>query len=312
MIMAVGLAASLLCYGLFHLTDPPARGADLLEPYQIHHPTVIAHRGASYLAPESTEIAYRAAIEAGAHYLEADIRRTRDGELVVFHDVTLRRTTNVSKVFPDRRTQQVHTFTLKELKLLDTGSWFNRNYPSRAGEHYVRLPILTLEQLLDIISEYDRPVGIVLDVKGEGLYNGIEAQITEVLRNHEVGQRRENPPIIFSPSLEVLGRFQDLDPELLRILLIKDFHLSVRRLDDWLDAAEEVVHGIAMKGFNAWPWRVSRAHERGLFVYPFVINSSYGMRVLFSWNSDGYVTDRPDFLEQILSLIPDPLLPEIN
>lgn len=305
--MTAGLVVSLLYYGMVHLTNQPEGGAGILEEYQIHHPTVIAHRGASYIAPESTEIAYRTAIEAGAHYLEADIRRTRDGELVVFHDVTLQRTTNVSRVFPERRSDQIHTFTLEQLKLLDTGSWFNRRYSNRADEQYVRLPILTLEQLLDIISEYDRPVGIILDVKGEGLYDGIEAQITEVLNNHTVGQRRQNPPIIFSPSLEMLSKFQTADPQLLRVLLINDFNLSVRRLDQWLDEAENLVQGIGMKGFNAWPWRVSRAHERGLFVFPFVINASYSMRALFSWNSDGYVTDRPAFLEQILSLIPEDL-----
>jgi glycerophosphoryl diester phosphodiesterase len=303
--MTAGLVVSLLYYGMIHLISPPEGGADILGEYQIHHPTVTAHRGASYIAPESTEIAYRTAIEAGAHYLEADIRRTRDGELVVFHDVTLKRTTNVSRVFPERRSDQIHTFTLEQLKLLDTGSWFNSRYPNRADERYVRLPILTLEQLLDIISEYDRPVGIILDVKGEGLYDGIEAQITEVLNNHTVGQRRQNPPIIFSTSLEMLSKFRTADPQLLRVLLIDDFNLSVRRLEQWLDEAETLVHGIGMKGFNAWPWRVSREHDRDLFVYPFVINSSYSMRALFSWNSDGYVTDRPEFLEQILSLIPD-------
>ncbi len=49
-------------------------------------PSIIAHRGASGLAPENTLPAFRAAIEAGADGIELDVHLTRDGHLAVHHD----------------------------------------------------------------------------------------------------------------------------------------------------------------------------------------------------------------------------------
>lgn len=51
---------------------------------------ISAHRGGGEAAPEGTYDAYRAALEAGADYLEFDVRRTADGELVAFHPARLR------------------------------------------------------------------------------------------------------------------------------------------------------------------------------------------------------------------------------
>ena len=64
------------------------------------------------------------ALEIGCDGVEVDIRSTKDGHLVLLHDDTLVRTTNVSEVFPDREHDSVDTFTLAELKMLDAGSWF--------------------------------------------------------------------------------------------------------------------------------------------------------------------------------------------
>src|SRR5215212_2325801 len=59
-------------------------------------PVNMAHRGASALAPENTMEAFRLAVESGAGGLELDVHLTRDGYVVVIHDPTLDRTTNVS------------------------------------------------------------------------------------------------------------------------------------------------------------------------------------------------------------------------
>ena len=55
---------------------------------------IVAHRGARYAAPENTIAAYDAAAAVGADYIELDVRRTRDGQLVIMHDSTVDRTTN--------------------------------------------------------------------------------------------------------------------------------------------------------------------------------------------------------------------------
>ena len=97
-------------------------GQTLARQAGIPWPAVIAHRGASFDAPESTAPAYLVARELGADYLELDLQRTKDGQLIALHDDTLERTTDVAKRFPERAKAPVSQFTLAELKSLDAGS----------------------------------------------------------------------------------------------------------------------------------------------------------------------------------------------
>src|SRR5262245_34104473 len=62
----------------------------------------VAHKGASTNAPEDTLAAIKQAIAEGADFVGIDVHRTKDNQLVVLHDPTLARTTNVEEVFPGR------------------------------------------------------------------------------------------------------------------------------------------------------------------------------------------------------------------
>ena len=64
------------------------------------------------------------ALRQDADVVENDIQRTADGALVIVHDTTLARTTDVEAVFPDRAPWSVRDFTLAEIRQLDTGDWF--------------------------------------------------------------------------------------------------------------------------------------------------------------------------------------------
>ena len=79
-------------------------------------PLIIAHRGDLSRAPENTLPAFQRAWEAGADGVELDVRLTRDGRLVVFHDRNLDRTSN--------GTGPVNHCTLADIRSLDVGSWF--------------------------------------------------------------------------------------------------------------------------------------------------------------------------------------------
>ena len=104
------------------ITARKAEGQPL--PWSSKFPVlVMAHRGFSGKAPENTLAAFRKAIEIGSDFIELDVRFSKDGHLVVFHDDTLERTTNGKGKVAD--------FSLQELKGLDAGSWFG---PSFSGE----------------------------------------------------------------------------------------------------------------------------------------------------------------------------------
>lgn len=89
----------------------------------------IAHRGNRSLAPENTLAAARNALEVGADMWELDVGVTADGELIVIHDDSLARTTDVDTIFPDRAPWHFTTFTLSEIKQLDTGTAFIEQDP---------------------------------------------------------------------------------------------------------------------------------------------------------------------------------------
>lgn len=111
---------------------------------------VIAHRGTTYYAPEETEAAMRWARNTGAHYLEFDLQRSKDGYLLALHDENLERTTDVAEKFPARKNDPVSSFTYEELLLLDAGTWFNHTNPARSRPAFAIQDILTLEDVIRI------------------------------------------------------------------------------------------------------------------------------------------------------------------
>ncbi|MEU8780938.1 glycerophosphodiester phosphodiesterase family protein [Streptomyces sp. NPDC048637] len=133
---------------------------------------VIAHRGASRYAPENTLAAVDAAHRRGFIWVENDVQRSKDGHLVVLHDITLRRTTDAAKVFPGRAPWRVGDFTAAELARLDAGSWFGKRFK---GE---RVP--TLAAFLRRLDHNGQR--LLLEIKAPEKYPGIEAQVIRELR----------------------------------------------------------------------------------------------------------------------------------
>ncbi|HEY4313230.1 MAG TPA: glycerophosphodiester phosphodiesterase family protein [Pirellulales bacterium] len=110
---------------------------------------VVAHRGASRVAPENTLPAFEAAVRLGVDMVELDYLHTADGVPVAFHDEELDRLTN-ARTFWGGEKIPLATKTLAELKMLDAGSWFA---PQFAG---TRIP--TLEEAINAILPGSLPL----------------------------------------------------------------------------------------------------------------------------------------------------------
>lgn len=136
---------------------------------------IIGHRGTAFWAPESTEPAYRWAREAGVDYLECDLQLSKDGVIVVVHDDNILDKTNVNEKFPKKGIEKngkklfyVKDFTLKELRQLDAGSWFNNeDHKNEWRSTFAELKILTLEDVA-MIAKGNRIV--VFDAEGKAVY----------------------------------------------------------------------------------------------------------------------------------------------
>ncbi|MFW5996019.1 MAG: glycerophosphodiester phosphodiesterase family protein [Halanaerobiaceae bacterium] len=312
-IIAVFILLYAIFYGSYYLFNPSQRGEEIAEKNNLPYPSVIAHRGASIEAPESTAPAYIMARDRGADYLEVDLQRTKDGEIVVFHDRTLERTSNVAEIFPDRENDEVGEFTLAELKKLDYGSWFNEKYPRYAREEYKGEEILTLGELIDIAEKGDNRPGLVLELKYPEKYPGIEEELVDILRKREwftSGDEKEKvKTVFFSFNRDTLNKLQAKAPDVPRVLLVSDNMISRRSWNNWLERADGTADGLGPKGFMCWPWHIARAHERNIFVFPYVVNKIWQIQVLAQFKSDGYITDRVEIVLDFLDRLPE--LPDL-
>nr|XP_012777419.1 glycerophosphodiester phosphodiesterase domain-containing protein 5 isoform X2 [Maylandia zebra] len=114
-----------LCLAPLTFTCPCIMDRHSLKP----RPSVIGRRGAPMLAPENTVVSFNRALQHGASSLEADVTISVDGVPFLMRDHTLRRTTDVTKVFPARQYEDASFFNWTEIRSLNAGQWFLESDP---------------------------------------------------------------------------------------------------------------------------------------------------------------------------------------
>ncbi len=315
--VALGLALALLL-GTARLLSKPAVGEQLASQAGIPRPAVIAHRGASFWAPEATRPAYLMARELGADYLEVDLQRTRDHVLVAIHDRTPARVTDVARVFPERATSPVENFTFAELRRLDAGAWFNEAFPERARSSFRGLRILRLEEVLEIAEARAPAVGVYIELKRPQDFPGIAAQVLREL----VGRGWVKGPlggrVVFqSFDRASLAELKILAPGVPRVLLLREGRTAGSSWTSVVDEAAQVATGVGPWGYHhahgphwsddasaeryltTWPWHIGEAHRAGLLVHPWTIDDAWEMWMLRVSGADGLFTNRPDRALQV-------------
>lgn len=165
---------------------PPVSAADKL---------VVAHRGASGYLPEHTLPAAAMAYAMGAHYQEQDVVMTRDDQLIVWHDLTLDRNTDVRHRFPGRARDDgrhyVVDFTLEELRTLRVTEGFRLDesgqeqqiYPERFPLWQGNFQIHTFAEQLAMIQGLNRSTG-----RDVGIYPELKAPAFHHAHGKDIGQ----------------------------------------------------------------------------------------------------------------------------
>lgn len=228
----------------------------------------------------------RLGVEQGADLVEIDIRRTADGALVVMHDATLNRTTDVGEIFPDRTWWSVGDFTLAELQLLDAGSWFSEEF---AGE-----PIPTLDQILETLRGR---AGLLLEVKSPSLYPGIAEDTLDTLQSYPglsnvaAGGARL---VVQSFDHGFMEAFNELAPDVPVGLLGNPPSDEVLvEVSAWADQINPQFRTVDRA-------LVERVHELGMSVSVYTLNQTDDMRAAIELGVDGIITNYPARLEQVL------------
>jgi len=242
---------------------------------------VVAHRGAAGYAPENTMSAFHKALHMEADYIELDIHVSKDGHLIVMHDLTLNRTTDGYGSVSD--------YTLEELKELDAGSYFSEKF---AGEQ-----IPTLDEVLE---EFLGEIGILIEMKSPWNYPDMEVRLstllTEALEKYEGD---EALVIVQSFDQESLKSFKELMPEIpVAVLIYNRNQLSGPMLQEYATYADYVnprwdlvtsaiVQQIHSYDMRVMTWTSARALNLGPYVTAGV---------------DGIITGYPDN-------VPKPIIP---
>lgn len=284
---------------------------------------LVAHRGASSYAPEHTLEAYRLALKQGADFVEQDLQITKDNQLVCLHDLTLERTTNVKDIFPTRfqeevaprspseqgsgtagslvRRWYVSDFTLREIKQLDAGSWFNSKFKG------ARVP--TFQEAIDVLRG---KAGLYPETKAPEVYGrfgfDMERLLVAALRKNRLGTRtaeRNTPVIIQSFSPQSLRKLSGmLNPKLALVLLINEQMRTPWLASAGLAEVKQFASGIGPAKALLDKGLVTQAHALGLSVTPYTFRSTNTGRFknvreemsyyLYELGVDALFTDNPD------------------
>ena len=155
-------------------------------------PLIIAHRGASNLAPENTLASFRLAKELGADGIECDVQLTKDHKLVIAHDFFTDAHTGVKG--------DIYDMTFDELRQLDFGKWKSPEYE---GE---KIP--TIEEVLDIGKDMKM---MHIELKP---YLDRDADFPERVVDAVVNAHMEDKVILTSFQYGLLGRIKEIRPEI--------------------------------------------------------------------------------------------------
>jgi glycerophosphoryl diester phosphodiesterase len=240
---------------------------------------IIAHRGASYDAPENTLASVQLAWQQNADAVEIDVQFSKDGHIVVIHDEDTRKTAGVRRKVADQ--------TLAELKALDVGSWKDRKWTGN------RIP--TLPEVFSVIPSGKR---LFVEIKC-----GPDC-IPKFVRDFQRSGLKRDQLIPIGFSLETLRQLKTALPEL-KVCWIAEFKRTWR--GSWSPTADKLIAGTKAAGLDGLDLShrgpvdevfTGKVHAAGLKLYIWTVDSPAAARGLVASGVDGITTNRPAWLRE--------------
>jgi glycerophosphoryl diester phosphodiesterase len=243
----------------------------ILYQMQIQAQYLVAHRGASYLAPENTVASAKLAWELDADAVEIDVYLSKDGVIVVNHDKDTKRTSGETFVIKDTDAAR--------LRQLDVGSYKDKKYK---GE---KMPILE-----EIIATVPPGKELFIEIKcGPEIVPVLEKEINKSDKKDQmviigfdkevvVKAKKQMPAI---PVYWLRGNFTEYSLDEV-ITIAKDNRL------DGLDLSYKLVTSELMQ----------RMEQEGLEVQVYTVNDAKEAKKLMEMKVAGITTDRPQWLRE--------------
>jgi glycerophosphoryl diester phosphodiesterase len=227
---------------------------------------IYGHRGAKGEAPENTLVSFQQCLQHGVRRCELDLHLSQDGELMVIHDPTLKRTTG--------RRGKVAQHDADELV----------RYDARLGGPGWKVPC-PIPRLSELFEKCDFEHW-QLEVKSASRVRAARTvmAIKELAERHGLLER----VTVTSSSREVLRALNRLAPEISRGLVAEY---------SWLDplkvARQYGCELLALKWTLCTPERLEKARKQGLHVSVWTVNEPALMRRLADFGVDSLITDYP-------------------
>lgn len=224
---------------------------------------IFAHRGNSYTAPENTLAALESAIEEKADGAEIDVRMTKDGEIILMHDNSLRRTGGIN--------MNVSSLNYSQLTGIDVGSWFS---PAFRGE---KIP--TLKEALELCKG---ELTVMIEVKSEQYKEyDIARRIVEIVE--ETGMDQD--VIVASFNLNILKEVKELNNNIATCLILRFAYGNIYEME-YID-----IFSIESRFLQKRLFQTIRDSGKALAIW--TVNDSRQLASLYDMEIDAVITDRP-------------------
>lgn len=293
---------------------------DSTNPYITEHldPDISAHRSGAGLAPQNTLMAFENIIEnqdsVGVDTLEFDVQITKDGELVLMHDLTYDNTTNAVEAF-GKKNNYVSSITLEEAQTLNMGENFkvNGDYPYRGlrGEDIpYNLRVATCDQIIDYVETNcdDKEYKYVIEIKSIGT-NGKRA--TDKLYSI-ITQRNLQSRVIWSTFAPDVSSYMKTEyPEISRTadaIEAVQFYFYFRMGWDLQDVSPSYIALQIPYGESAFnniinlgtTELLNYAHKNNIAVQYWTINNEEDIKHLTKNGADCIMTDYPQMAHEAI------------
>jgi glycerophosphoryl diester phosphodiesterase len=240
----------------------------ILQAAQDGQTLVYGHRGAKAYAPMNTLPAFILAAEQGAHGIELDVHRSKDGYPVIVHDFTVDATSD--------GVGRVAEMTLAQLKALDAGAWFS--------DAFTGTRIATLDEVFEAVGAR---LLINVEIKSESIdTDGVEDVVAACIARHNMADR----VIVSSFNPLTLQRFRAIMPT-----------VPIGYLD-WQGSTADMRAAAASTGYEAYHPEhamidaalVEAEHAAGRFINTWTVNDGARAAELVALGVRGIITDTPD------------------
>lgn len=229
---------------------------------------ITAHRGGARMAPENTVSALKYSIECGADFAEIDVQETKDGELILLHDNSLKRTAGVQK--------NVWDMTLAQIRKLDAGTSFHKRF---RGE---KIP--TLEEVLKFCKG---KLDLNIEIKYNGKNKGIVNKVVRAIRKSDFQEHC----VVTSMNYSFLEQIKKTAPEIRTGYIMTMTYGSISRVS----AADffSVKYTYVDEDF------VQEAHALGKEVHAWTVNYKGDARRMLDMGVDNMITDDPVMVRKV-------------